>query len=294
MSISVGDLVASDYQYEFNGLLIGSGTPYDIVSVNNFFGYPQVRRSLDDKLGAHGGVPGRQYVPTRDFTIEFHIQAISDSDFADRRRAVTLAFAPRSNPADQVRLVYQHPGTLKRFVFCRPTAISLVADRMYALKYPNVAVRFEATDPRHYTLASTQSTATPPEIEGGLTFPLTFPLTFGAGSTGDVVVTNTGTAPAHWNGVLRGPCTNPIITDVTRGFELRMQPFTLLSGQELRFDTRNRTVLLGSQTQRTFLTATSRFFTLPAGEPITIRYTATTFEPGSRFTMNHRNAFWGD
>lgn len=294
MSIAVGDLVTTDYQYEFNGFVMGAGTPFDIVSITNLFGYPQVRRSLDDKLGAHGGVPGRHYVPTRDFSIECHIQANTDSEFAERRRALSLAFAPRSNPADQLRLVYRHPGTLERFVLARPTAVAPVVDRMYALKYPAVAIRFEATDPRHYTLDSSASTVTPPEIEGGLTFPLTFPLTFGSGSTGDAVVTNTGTAPAHWNGSLRGPCTNPVISDVTRGFELRMEPFTLLSNQRLQFDTRNRTVLLGSQTQRTFLTVTSRFFTLPAGEPVTIRYTATTFGPGSRFTMNHRNAFWGD
>lgn len=294
MAIAVGDLVTSNYQYEFNDLVIGAGTSFDITEISNFFGYPQVRRSLDDRFGAHGGVPGRQYVPTRDFVIECHIQANTDAEFAERRRALSLAFAPRSNPADQLQLVYSQPGVLKRFVLCRPTAIDLPADRMYALKYPKAFIRFEATDPRHYSLSNNQATATPPEIEGGLTFPLTFPLTFGAGSTGDFVVTNTGTADAHWTGTLRGPCTNPVITDVTRGFELRMEPFTLLSGQQLRFDTRSRTVLLGSQTQRTFLTATSRFFTLPVGEPITIRYTATTFGTGSRFTMNHRNAFWGD
>jgi hypothetical protein len=294
MSISVGDLVTSDYRFEYNGLVIGANTPYDITEISGLFGYPQVRRSLDDRLGAHGGVPGRHYVQTRDFSIHCGILASSDVEFEQLRRDMFRAYAPRSSPRDQLRFVFRMPGAQNTFIMARPTAIDLTADRRYALNYPEVAVRFEATDPRHYSLAAATSTATPPQVEGGLTFPLTFPLTFGAGSTGDIVVLNTGTAPAHWTGVVRGPCTNPVVTDVTRGFELRMQPFTLLAGQQLRFDTRERSVLLGTQTQRNFLTATSKFFTLPPGQPITIRYTATTLGEGSRFIMTHRNASWGE
>lgn len=292
--MAAGDLVAQDYQYEFNNFVIGVDTPFDVEEISALFGYPQVRRSLDDRLGAHGGVAGRHYVPTRDFIVSCNLLAATDTEFRELRTEMSRAFAPRSDPSDQLRFVYQHPGAPKRFVLCRPTAVDLTADRRYALKYPALAVRFEQTDPRHYDLSPRTHVITPPTAGGGLTFPLEFPLQFEPGETGDSVIENIGTAPAHWRGTIRGPATNPVIVDVTRGFELRMEGFILQAGQQLVFDSRERSVRLGTQTRRRFLTATSKFFTIPATDPITVRLLASDTTSSTRLTIVYHRAYWGD
>lgn len=299
--MAAGDLIFTDYQYEYNGVLFGWETLMDVQELSNFIGYPTVRSSTEDAFGRHGGVPGRHYLPSRTFTMEFNIQGSEDdTEYAATRKLVTSALAPRSHPRDQIEFVYQHPGSAKRFVLARPTDLVINVDRMYALKYPHGTVRFEATDPRHYELETQLAMTGLPDTGGGISFPLVFPLNFGPGlGGGESVVANTGNAPAHWIAEISGPVTNPRLecTNSTgETYFLEINGLSIGVGEKLVFNSKTKAVLLGTQSRRSFLTPQSSWFTLdPYPETCTLRFRSSDIPvTTSTLTFTWHNAYWGD
>lgn len=304
--MAAGDLITQDYQYEYNDLLLGCDTPLDVEELSNFVGYPTVRSSIDDAFGRHGGVPGRHYLPSRLFTMTFNIMGTSDDDVYALLRYVTgTAFGVRSDPASEIPFVYQHPGITKRYINCRPVDLNWPVDRLYALAYPHISVRFEATDPRHYALEVKSTIASLPTSGGGLDFPLSFSgtggLDFGgAGISGSTTLANLGNAPANWHADITGPVTDPVIEMVsdTTGEEhtLEIDGLTLGVGEVLTFNSKDRSVKVGTQSRRSFLTPQSIWTTLPPyPETLTVSYrSADVPSTTSTATFYWSDAVWGE
>jgi len=296
-----GELIVADYQFEYNEFLFGCDTSFDVEELSGFLGYPNVRSSTVDAFGMHGGVRGRHYVPSRTFTVEMNIKGSEDPlNYSNLRAALALAFQPRSSPDEEIQFVYQVPPNIKRFVNCRPIDLVIPFDIRWAnLKYPHVTARFECSDPRHYDLETNTEVATLPSPGGGLDFPLDFPLDFGAGTTSIIQLTNSGDAPAPWIASITGPVTNPRIEAITATegdvFSLEFSGLTLAVGETLLLNSRDRSVLLGGQSRRAFLAASSKWFTIPPQpNAITIAYTSDDSPPtNSTCTFTWSNATWG-
>lgn len=296
-----GELITEDYQFQYSNLLFGVNTIYDVEELSGFFGYPTVRSSSVDAFGMHGSVRGRHYVPARLFTMEMNIQGSDDDySFAGLRSNLSLAFKPVSDPNGEVEFAYQLPSSIRRYINCRPTNIDLPLNIAYSNhKYPHVTVRFECSDPRHYDLEPNVEVATLPSPGGGLDFPMTFPLDFGAGSTSSIQLVNNGDAPAHWVAQITGPVTNPKIEATTdeesETVSLRLIGLTLSSGETLVLNSRDRSILLGGQSRRSFLTSNSRWFTVPEyPNSLTVNYTSDDSTPtSSTCTFTWSNATWG-
>ena len=296
-----GELVVSDFQFQYGDLLFGCDTLYDIEELSGFLGFPQVRSSTVDAFGMHGGTRGRHYVPARLFTVEMNIQG-SDSDvgFAFLRAVLASAFQPRSDPNDEQAFAYQLPSSIRRYINCRPTDVDLPLDiRFSNHKYPHVTVRFECSDPRHYSLETSTEVATLPSPGGGLDFPMNFPLNFGAGTTSTVQLTNNGDAPAHWTASISGPVINPRIEAISTvgnvTFQLEFHGLSLIAGETLELNSRDRSVLLGGQSRRAFLSSDSRWFTIPPyPDSLTINYTSDdSTSTTSTCTFIWSDATWG-
>lgn len=313
--MAAGDLITQDYQYEFNGLLLGCDTSYDVEELSGLFGYPSVRSSTENSFGQHGGTPGRHYLPSRSFTVTVNVHGVeSDAVYANLKHELTSAFAPRSMPrilpetsiggtnvGGEIPFIYQHPGVgeRRRFLNCRPTDLDFPANRMYALKYPRVSIRLEATDPRHYEYTDNMATATLPTSGGGLDFPLTFPLNFGVGSSNAATLENSGNADAHWIAEITGPVINPRIEvtsllDDTDIHFIQFSGLTLNAGEVLQLGSRYRTVLLDGQSRRSFVVPGSLWFTIPPfPDGLSLRYTsADPSATGSTVTFRWNNANW--
>lgn len=314
--MAAGDLITTDYQYEYHDILLGADTDYDVEQITGFKGYPSVRTSTEDAFGIHGGIPGRHYLPSRLFTIEFNIKGTTDVNFATMEDDLVRALAPRTiprilpntSPADaivsgEIPFVYQHPGSgdRKKFLTCRPVDLDIAVTRRYALLYPHVVARMEATDPRHYDLVTNIATATLPTPGGGLDFPLVFPLDFGVGSSNVATIENAGNADAHWTAIITGPVTNPRIESVSslddsKVHYIRFNGLSLIEGEALELGSRYRTAVLNGQSRRAFIEPGSLWFTIPpAPDELTIRYLSDDPTPtSSSVTFHWNNAYWGN
>ena len=296
-----GELIVTDYQFEFNDFLFGCNTSFDVEELSGFLGYPTVRSSTVDAFGMHGGVRGRHYVPPRQFTVEMNIQGGSDAlVYSNLRSELAFAFQPRSHPHDELPFVYQVPPNIRRYINCRPIDVAIPFDIRWAnLKYPHIAVRFECSDPRHYNLEQNIEIATLPSPGGGLDFPLDFPLDFGAGTTSSIQLINNGDAPSPWTADITGPVINPrieaISTTESLVFSLEFSGLSLSVGETLILDSRDRSVLLGGQSRRSFLTSSSKWFSIPPlPDFLTVNYTSDdTSLTTSTCTFTWSDASWG-
>lgn len=294
--MTAGDLITQVYQYEYNGLLIGCGTEFFVQNVKGLLGFPAVRSGTFPRFGNHGAVPGKHYLPERQFVVELDYTPMDDDTFAANRSALMQAFGPRVNPQDELPFCFWHPGSTQKLqISCRPVDYNFEVNRRFALKFPETAIRFEASDPLHYTVTqfSTSITLTPDTT--GLTFPIDFPLNFGASSSNEAGLFNGGTAPANWTATIAGSIEGPRLERSDTGQEINLPNLTVPGGETLVIDSAARTILLnGTANRRQFLTKASRWFKLDPGATTSIRFSANGAVSGASVTFNWRWAFYGE
>jgi hypothetical protein len=290
-----GDLITQDFQYEYKGLLLGAYTPFEAQEITGLDSLPNVRSGSVDRFGQHGGVGGRHYQDTRIIHATWDIyDGLGDAEFALRRDELQEAFAVIEDPTAFAPFVYQHPGRTKMRVYCRPVDRVTPTDRMFSLRYGKVDVRFEATDPWIYSNTEKSLNASVGVTTGGLHFPLDFPLAFGSGSSGgSAPAVNLGTAPAPWTATVTGSTPNPKIYHLESGKFLEMTGLTVVPGDTLEFNSKERSILLnGTASRRGLLTAASTWFSLQPGSN-TIQFSSSGVTTGS-LTFRWRDTYWSD
>ena len=158
-----------------------------------------------------------------------------------------------------------------------------------------------APDPRWYDPQPVSLTVTPKLTSGGLIFPVTFPITIGT-STPQLgvpfVMQPQGTAAMEPVIAITGPCTNPVVMNVTQGRYLR---FLLTLGQsdvlniDLRPGSKNAVLIQAGTTWPAlqYLTTSSRFFTIdPTPQYTTLLCTADSGALSGTFFWQWLSHFW--
>ncbi|WP_224274094.1 phage tail domain-containing protein [Streptomyces sp. LS1784] len=167
------------------------------------------------------------------------------------------------------------------------------------------SLQIVCSDPRRYVVTESTASAVLPIAETGLSFgsPTETGLNFGSptevgldfgtpGSTGDLIVTNSGTTAAHPVVEIRGPVTTPTVTLGALRLEYDI---TLGAADTLIVDTWAGTVTLGGQDR--LYTATSRsapegLFTVPPGtNTISFRADPSSTDPAAQATVRWRSAY---
>lgn len=290
--MAAGDLITEDFQYEYNGLLLGAHTPFELQQMSGLGGLPNVRSGSVERFGHHGGVGGRHYLSARTIVATWDI--FDGDDFALRRKELQEAFAVITDPAGDLPFVWKHPGQPKLRVYARPVDRDVPTDRNFSLKYGQVSVRLECNDPWVYSNDEKSFNASPGITTGGLEFPLTFPLQFGSGSSGgSQQATNEGTAPAPWTAVITGETPNPRITHVESGKYIELNGLNIAAGDSLIIDSRQRSILYnGTASRRGFMTPASEWFALDPGTN-TIQFSSSGITTG-QLTFRWRDTYWSD
>ena len=288
--MAAGDQILYDWQQEYNGLLLGDKTNFELVSGDKLMGSPTARSGTIASFGRHGGVPGRHLLPLRDFFLKWDIKAQDEDTFRTRRQLLGAAFAIRTEPEDELPLVFSLENRIYR-INCRPIDNYIPLNMDFANFYTEAAIRFEAAWPfiESNSLGSaTLSIATTTE---GLQFPATFPLVFGAGTGGSASVVNNGNAPAPWVATISGDTPNPRITHVESGKFIEFVGLTIVAGDVLTLDSKNKSVLLnGTASRRSYMTAASRWFDLQPGSN-TIQFSSGGITTG-QLTFTWRDTYW--
>lgn len=195
-------LITRDFQWEFDGLLMGVGTPYAVTGFKGFLDQASVRGGGTPRARQHGEFPEPQFANGAVYDLDLDVVSTAATTFT----AAVMALEAGTYPQATTRpLWFQLPGHgLQRVnVFC--AARSIPGAQEYAFGVTKAALQFTAPDPLKYGATVTASTGLPVP-GGGLTYPLVYPLDYGAGGvSGRVVVSNYGAAPGSPIFTVTGP-----------------------------------------------------------------------------------------
>jgi hypothetical protein len=149
-----------------------------------------------------GGVAfvGRDVGEAGSISFECHIIGSSTDDCVDLTDDIMAAFGPASDTRELTLTM----GTRSKVFRGRPLSCVPVLD---GSDTGSARCSFTVAEPRWFSGVTKSVTVGVASLSGGFTTPFTTPfVTTGSGSSGDVMVTNAGTAPAPWSAY---------ITDVT-------------------------------------------------------------------------------
>jgi len=209
------DLITSDYQIQFNNLLIGSGTPYDIVALLGT-GFPVIRAADIDRQGDHGAfVSRKELMGPRTINIEVDVCATDIDDLWDKVNTLKRAFA-YGDRVRELTLRFEAAGwgaissePITAFGFVRQLTMNLGEGINYNTQ--KCYIQFFCPDPRMYSATPMTIVVGPQSIIGGWTFPWTFPWTFSSVESGIIDAFNTGFVSTPIIVKFNGPSVNPTL-----------------------------------------------------------------------------------
>ncbi|MET8585737.1 hypothetical protein ABZX39_33440 [Streptomyces collinus] len=290
-----------DYQYDLGGVVIGAGTPVNVIEVTGL-GRPSVRDSDVDQPSMDGQFAGPDYFTGRqvqfDAAIKIPGNPAACHDVIASLQAVTDAAPVRLVGGQGMTLRIKRPG--------RPVKSLTVRARKLDPEYKQVIhgyvpldMEFLAHDPTFYADADSAT-----EIPlgwltgGGFAAPVVAPIfvqdgTIAADKPG--WVTNAGTTDTWPIIRITGPCANVTITHVASGRSLALPTLNLAAGRWIEIDTRPgyRTVTWDNGgNASTYLSPSSRIdlFSLPPGTS-EMRWTAFDATNSARMRLTWRDAY---
>ncbi|MFD7237008.1 hypothetical protein ACFWAT_17100 [Streptomyces syringium] len=299
-----GDRVRRPGHVQFGDLLLGPSTPYGWESLTGWEDSPAFDSGTVPRSDGHGAYPGRLLAQARTITLDGVAIRAEPGRMGVAVRALSAATALRD---DELPLVIQLDDSppLLSWARCIRRAVPVGAGGYAVGLVTGAALQFEATDPRRYEVIEQQATTTLPAPEPGLDWQVTpgperllYPVNFGApGSTGTLLALNEGDAPAHPFVTIRGPVSEPSVTNLATGQAIEYD-IDLAADDELAIDTRDGTVTLNRTASRLY-TATARsvpeqVFTLAADSVTTLAFRAApgSTDPRAAVSVRWRSAYW--
>lgn len=289
LDIAPGALITRDGQIEWDGVLLGSGTPYRWVELVGWEDLPALDSGNVPRPQRHGAWPGRYLAQERVITWTARIVA-EPGGFGAAVTAVRAALRIGADDTEQPLVIRTKDGETL-LAYAAVTSRVIPNTPAAGIGRGTLAVMWVASDPRRYSLDQHAETIPQPQAGTGLQYPLTYPLDYGAvAETGDRTLTNAGSEPAPLRLVISGPVTTPALA--LNGSVLEFD-LTLTADEQLVVDTGAGTVLL-SGTDRTY-TLTDRStplesFELPPGDSI-VSFRAGAFGGGSTCDVTWRDAW---
>ena len=170
-------LITADFQWEFDGLLMGVDTPYAVTGFKGFLDQPSVHGGGTHRARSHGDFPEPQWADGQVYDLDFEVVATSSSTFT----AAVMALESGTYPQATTRpLWYQLPGHGLRQVNVFCAARSIPGAQEYGFGVAKAALQWTAPDPLKYGTTASGSTGLPVAGGGlnwspGLAYPLDYP-----------------------------------------------------------------------------------------------------------------------
>jgi hypothetical protein len=256
-------VVTASYSFSFNGLTFGgSGTPYQILSVDGLEGVPQIRNQDDNRGYADGMFSGQDFLAGRNITITFLTLATSGGNSAQtNHNLIQNALLPQTSGTTP--LYFLLPPSGEQFINARVRSFVTNIDPNYTYGYITSQVTFFCPNPTYYD-STLQTGVLSVSNPLGRTYDRTYNLTYGGGSTAVTTsVTNNGRWAAYPIITLTGPITNPVFGNTTQNKYLSFTG-TYSNTDSLVIDLYNKLVTLNGVTARNLLTS-GEWFWAPVG-----------------------------
>lgn len=275
--MAVGDLIVADYQYEYNGLLMGSGTPYQLQKITGLLTPPPVRTTDRPRDDAHGDFPGADTYDARYVSYDVWLDESVDPGLEAEQAVANLVVA---HQIDRKQLphewVFQRPNGLgKRYCWAKPRNVDFEANYNFTRGICLGSAQVKANDPRYYSLAE-------------MTVPIVIANT-AVTQAGNIVYDGKIDGAPRFE--INGPATNPMIQnqdDDSRALRLNG---TIPAGQTLVIDVKRRTYIMGGMdVRRTFERSDSQWWHLVPGLN-RLTYTRTDASAASTLNVVYRKAW---
>lgn len=278
------------------GTLIYGAPGIQVLNVEGLEALPGIRSQDLNRGYADGSFTGRDFLDSR--TLIFTLQIMSDSSHSmqyylgELRKYLTMQRAGTSvlqvyfpgNESPYARGVCRMYGRVRRR--------SIAVDQNYSYGKAIAVLEFYCPDPRVYddaidpvTVSSLSSTARTYNRTYNLTYSVGVP-----GSTGALTVMNAGSYETWPTFTIAGStCSGPVLTNNTTGDVLAFPNLSLGASDTLVMDSDLKTVLINGVASRNTMTAGSRWFPLPPGEPQSLSLSTTA--GSASCTVAFRNAY---
>lgn len=273
----------------WRGLTVATGVEadYRLTALSGWESLPDVRFDKTNRARGHGSHPSPVWADERTVTVEGRCWSEDNRDalLHELKRHMTFAAAPEPLTVTVAGRTLTAGAQLLR---CDP---SLVSQQWGMGRFGWVA-QWRCPDPLRY--ADPQSAATGlPTSGGGLTYPLTYPLEYGAlGATGQIVLSNPGTADAPITFTVSGPL--PMGFELSAGQDRLRYPVEMPAGQLLTINTGTGTVLVEGTADRRANLTLADWMQVPAGGSLTVQFTSLggAYDDAAQLAATWSSAWW--
>ena len=255
--------VIANYSFSFNNQVFGgTGSPYQILSVDGLEGLPGIRSQDDNRGYADGMFSGRDFLGGRMITMLVQILGNSEGSAQANFNTLQLALLPQASGTTPLYFILSNAAG-EQVINARVRGLNASVDPNYTYGYIVAQVSFFCPDPRYYdsNIQTATLNYTPP---GGRTYNRVYNLVYGGGS---VLITtnieNNGWTATYPTIVLNGPIINPILGNQTEGLALNFT-CSLTNTDFLTIDLYNKLITLNGNPARNLL-ASGQWFSAQPG-----------------------------
>jgi phage-related protein len=270
-------MALNNYQFSFNGLTFGAGTPFVITEVMGLEDLPAIRNQDDNRGYNDGMFTGRDFFSGRTITFMFNILAGNGNTAQANYALFQAALNPQQTGTTALNFLLS-PADTQKVIYGRVRTRAVPVTPEYTYGKITAQVTIFCPDPRYYASTSNTLSLTP-AASSGRTYNRTYNLTYGGGSqSGSGTVVNNGWATTNPVVTITGPALNPVLSNVTTGQNITIN-FNMGASDVVVIDLNLKTVTLNGTSARNILANSSQWFSAPPGST-QLSFSATTFTAG--------------
>lgn len=264
-----------------------NGCDWIITSEKGWFGKPAVKTNRVDKPAARGTFIGSEHPAARVITLAGRLNA---PDAPTMRDAVDKLLGICADPNTLYPITCTDERGLTLAAQCRLDGEILATPVNW--NTVDFSIQLVCPDPRKTAATQTEVSAVLTAAGlGGLAYPLAFPLNYGTpGIPGSLVLTNPGSAEADILFSIRGPVTNPLITDTATG-NTTAYLGALSASDLLTVDTSSGRVLLNGIDRRGLLSVT-RWPRIPRNGKLSLIFSSSNSSDTGSATASFRASYY--
>lgn len=280
------------YSFAFsNQVFGGTGSPYQILTVDGLESVPVIRNQDDNRGYADGMFTGRDFLGGRTISIIFNTFGSGATSAQTNLNTIQRVLLPQTSGTTPLYFKLPAQPTSEQYINARVRGFRTTIDPDYTYGFITSQVEFFCPDPRYYDNNTQTATMlyTPPS---GRVYDRTYNLVYGGGSgTLSTTISNSGWVDTYPTITLVGPIINPILGNSTQNATL---PFNvnMSASDTLVVDLYNKLITLNGNPARNLLTSgTSTWFSAQPGNNIFTLFGSGTLAGTTQATVEWQSAY---
>jgi Phage tail protein len=280
----------NNYSFAFNGFVFGgSGSPYQIQSVDGLKGRPTLRVQDDNRGYNDGMFSGTDFLAGRTITINVLVLSGNGNSAQQNYELLLAAVEPQSTGTTVLQFQLS-PATGLQRVNARMRVQTTTVNPEFTFGYITTQIQFFCPDPKYYD--DTLQTATLAVGNPlGRAYNRTYNMSYGGGSTGiTTTVTNSGTWTTYPIITFNGPITNPTFGNTTQGNYITLRG-TFTNTDTVVIDLDQRIITYNGSPARNLVVGGSNWFSASVGSNSFYMTGTGTLVGTTAATITWRNAY---